>query len=91
MNNRNYHETLDGKLNIVGKNIQNMREELGYSRQYVSDRLMNKGIDISAHSLYDIEFGQRTIIDYELAAIARILETTSDELLKEFYEYYDSV
>ena len=91
MNTRKYFENLKGKLNTVGKNIQNEREKLGYSRQYVSDRLMNYGIDISAHSLYDIETGTRTIIDYELAAISRILKTSSDDLMKDFYEYLDNV
>ena len=91
MNTRKYFENLKGKLNTVGKNIQNEREKLGYSRQYVSDRLMNYGIDISAHSLYDIETGTRTIIDYELAAISRILKTSSDDLMKDFYEYLDNI
>lgn len=91
MNNRKYFEKLDGKLNIVGKNIQKKRKSLKYSRQYVSDRLMNMGIDITEHSIYLIEVGSRTIIDYELAAIARILKTTSDELFNEFYKYIDSI
>ena len=55
MNTRKYLENLNGKLNTVGENIQKKREKLNFSRQYVSDRLMNYGIDISAHSLYDIE------------------------------------
>ncbi len=91
MNNRKYHEKLNGKLNIVGKNIQKRRESLKYSRQYVSDRLMNVGIDITDYSIYLIEIGSRTIIDYEIAAIARILKTTSDELFSDFYKYIDSI
>ncbi len=91
MNTRKYLENLNGKLNTVGENIQKEREKIGYSRQYVSDRLMNYGIDISAHSLYDIETGTRTIIDYELAAIAKILKTSSDELMKDFYKYLDNI
>ena len=91
MNARKYLENLNGKINTIGKNIQNKREKLGYSRQYVSDRLMNYGIDISSHSLYDIEIGKRTIIDYELAAIAKILEISADELLKDFYKFLDNV
>lgn len=91
MNARKYLENLNGNLNIVGKNIQKKREKLNYSRQYVSDRLMNKGIDISAHSLYDIETGTRTVIDYELAAIAKILKTSSDSLMKEFYDFIDNI
>lgn len=91
MNNRKYYEKLYGKLNIVGKTIQTKRESLNYSRQYVSDRLMNIGIDISEHAIYEIEIGKRTVIDYELGAISKILKTTSDELLTDFYKYVDSI
>lgn len=91
MNIRRYYEKLGGKLNIVGKNIQTKREALNYSRQYVSDRLMNIGIDIPEHSVYEIEVGTRTVIDYELGAIARILNTTSDELLSDLYQDLDSM
>jgi hypothetical protein len=91
LNNRKYIDKLDGKLNIVGNSIQIKRKELKFSRQYVSDRLMNMGIDISEHALYEIEVGTRTVIDYELAAIARILKTTSDELLNDFYNHIDNI
>lgn len=91
MNSRKYLDNLNGKLNTVGETIQKKREGLNLSRQYVSDRLMNYGIDISAHSLYDIEIGKRTIIDYELAAIAKILKTSSDELMEDFYKYLDNI
>lgn len=38
---------MNRELNIVGRKIQERREEINYSRQYISDRLMNYGIDIS--------------------------------------------
>lgn len=85
MNIRKYYEKLDGRLNIAGKIIQTKRESLNYSRQYVSDRLMNIGIDISEHAIYEIEIGKRTVIDYELGAIAKILNVSCDELLYDFY------
>lgn len=91
MNNRKYLEILEGKLNAIGKNIHDIREEQKLSRQYVSDRLMNVGIDISAQALYEIENGTRTIIDYEIAAIAKILNTSSDNLMKTIYEYLENI
>ena len=84
-------ENMNGDLNIVGKNIQKKREKLKYSRQYVSDRLMNYGIDISSQALYHIEIGTRTVVDYELGTIARILKTTTDELLVDFYKYLETM
>ena len=52
---------------------------------------MNVGIDISAQALYEIENGSRTIIDYEIAAIAKILNTTSDALMVSIYEYLENL
>lgn len=90
MNTRKYLDKLDGKLNIVGKNIVEYRKKNNnMSRQTLSDKLILMGIDIPYQSLFDIENGTRTVIDYELCAIAKILNTTSDELMKDFKEYLD--
>lgn len=90
MNARKYLDKLNGKVNIVGINIKNIREKLGISRQALSDKLMILGVDISSQSIFDIETGTRTVIDYELCAIAKILNTTSDDLMKDFKEYLDT-
>ena len=71
-------------LNAVGKNINLVRLNQKVSRQRLSDKLMLKGIDISTQSIYDIEVGKRTVLDYELCAIAKVLKTSTDELLKDF-------
>lgn len=90
MNTRKYIEILNGKINTVGTNIRNLREKKNYSRQYVSDQLMILGIDISSQSIFDIETGSRTVVDYELCAIAKILGTSADILLKDFKNYLDT-
>lgn len=91
MNTRKYIEKLDGKLNIVGKNIYTARENNKFSRQHLSNQLMILGIDISSQSIYDIETGSRTVVDYELCAIAKILNTTTDNLLRDFKNYIDNI
>lgn len=91
MNNRKPFEILKGKLNVSGSNISKARTALGYSRQYVSDRLMNIGLDISAQALYEIECGTRSVVEYELAAIAKILKTSSDSLMKDFNEFLNKI
>lgn len=89
MNTRKYLDKLDGNLNIVGKNIEIRRNEINMSRQALSDKLILFGINISSQSIFDIEKGTRTVIDYELCAIAKILDTTSDELMEDFKHYLD--
>lgn len=91
MNTRKYIDNLGGKLNTVGNNIKIVREKNNLSRQTVSDQLMILGIDISSQSIFDIETGSRTVIDYELCAFAKILDTTTDALLKDFRTYLDKI
>ena len=91
MNTRKYNEKLDGKLNTVGINIKTIREQKGFSRQDLSNELMFLGIDISSQSIFDIETGTRTVIDYELCAIAKVLDITTDNLLKDFKNYLDNI
>lgn len=87
MNNRKYFDSLDGKLNVVGEEIKLYREQLKMSRQDLSNQLMIFGLDISSQSIFDIENGYRTVVDYELSAIAKILNVTTDKLLQNFNEY----
>ncbi len=91
MNTRKYIDNLAGKLNTVGDNIKMTREKNNLSRQTVSDQLMILGIDISSQSIFDIETGSRTVINYELCAFAKILNTTTDALLKNFRNYLDKM
>lgn len=91
MNTRKYIDKLDGKLNTVGDNIKIIRENNKLSRQDLSNKLMILGIDISSQSIFDIETGSRTVVDYELCAIAKILNTTTDTLLENFKEYLDNM
>ncbi len=91
MNTRKYIENLGGNLNTVGNNIKIIREKNRLSRQNLSDKLMMLGIDISSQSIFDIETGSRTVIDYELCAFAKILNTTTDALLKDFKNYLDKI
>lgn len=89
MNARKSIDNLNGKLNVVGNNIKIYRENNNLSRQNVSDQLMIFGIDISGQSIFDIETGSRTVVDYELCAFSKVLHTTTDELLKDFSNYLD--
>lgn len=90
MNTRKYFDKLNGKLNAVGDNIKTSREENKMSRQDLSNKLMILGLDISSQSIFDIETGVRTVVDYELCAIAKVLNVDTNVLLKDFREYLDN-
>lgn len=86
-NARNPYKELDGKLNVTGNNIHRIRVEKELSAQQLSDKLIMIGLDIHRQAIYDIESGKRTVADYELGAIAEMLDVTANILLKDFSEY----
>lgn len=81
---RNKYKALHGKLNVTGENINRIRSEQDMSAQQLSDKLIMIGLDIHRQAIYDIESGKRTVADYELCAIAEMLNVSADILLKDF-------
>ena len=83
-NTRNPYKALDGKKNVTGKNINYYRLKKDYSAQQLSDKLIMLGLDLHRQSIFLIESGKRTVSDYELAAIAEVLDITPNDLLSEY-------
>ena len=77
---------IDGLANITGNEIKRLRIERKLSRQELSNKLMMLGIDINNDGIYRIENGKRIVKDFELAALAKVLDTTETELLNKFRE-----
>lgn len=75
----------DGDLNVVGKKIQYYRKLNNLSYQSLSDRLMLYGIDIHKQSIYNIEIGVRTVVDYELCGFAKCFNIKVNDLTDEYY------
>ena len=71
MNNR---EKFNNRINVSGEKIRQARENKKISRERMSSELMLKlNIDIPAQSIAKIENDTRTVVDYELWGIAKIL------------------
>lgn len=80
------HKKFDNNLNVISKNMKEIRTDKNISLSKLSDQLMLIGIDISKQSLYRIEKNQRSVRDYELSGIALSLGVSTDELLNDFIE-----
>lgn len=80
------HKKFDNNLNIISKNMKEIRMDKNISLSKLSDKLMLMGIDISKQSLHRIEKNERSVRDYELSGIALALEVSTDELLKNFID-----
>lgn len=79
----------NGNLNVIGKNIRYYRKLNKLSYQKLSDRLMLYGIDIHKQALYNIEIGKRTVVDYELCALAKCFNITPNELVSDYFNELD--
>lgn len=89
-NSRNIYTDLDGKKNATGKIISYYRIKNKLSAQNLSDRLSLFGLDLHRQSIFQIESGKRTITDYELALIAKVLNVTPNDLLASYLDFVDN-
>ena len=78
------NKTSNGRNNISGAKIREYRLALEpkTSQRMLADLLQVAGLDIDKNVIQRIENGQRFVTDIELKAIAEVLNTTCDELLK---------
>lgn len=80
------HKKFDDNLNVISKNMKQLRIDKNISLSKLSNKLMLLGIDISRQSLYRIEKNQRSVRDYELSGIALSLGVSTDDLLTDFVD-----
>ncbi len=72
-----------GDSNISGSKIERIRKSKGLKQKYIIEKLQIRGINMTISSLSKIEGQFRQVADYELLAIADILEVPISELLKD--------
>lgn len=69
--------------NIVGEKVKKFREERKLSQKDLSEKLETQAIYICRGSISRIESHERTVTDFELRAMARILRVSIEELFEE--------
>ena len=72
----------NGLNNICGKNISQLRTNLGISQRELADRMQLIGLDIDKNAIQRIECGKRFVTDIELCAFAKVFDISFEELLK---------
>ncbi len=72
-----------GNKNIAGQNIERIRLEKGLKQKYIIEKMRIRGINLSISTYSKIEGQLRLLCDYELAAIAEILDVPVSSLLVE--------
>ena len=83
------NKSCDGNNNICGARLHFLRKQMipKVSQRAFAEKLQLEGIDLDKNAIQRIECGKRFVTDIELKAFAKILNTTTDDLLKEDGEY----
>lgn len=71
----------ENNMNVISEQVRKHRESKGLSYEQLSAKLELLGISIHKQSLYDIENNKRTVKDYELFGLAKVLEIDVNDLL----------
>jgi len=80
----------DGNYNVISDMLRKYRIEKDLSYETLSAKLALMGISIHKQSLYDIEMNKRTVKDYELFAIAKVLDIDVNDLLADIQKNFNS-
>lgn len=67
--------------NIIGPKLKELRTKMGLSQNKFANQLQLHGIEYSALTVLRIERGERFVPDYEIVALAKFFNLTTDELL----------
>ncbi len=70
----------DGRNNIVGKKVAQLRKAKKISQRQLSDDLGAIGLKIDKNAVQRIESGQRFVTDVELVKIAEVFNVSISEM-----------
>ncbi len=76
------NRTSDGRNNIAGLKVAELRKGLRISQRELADRLNVIGLNIDKNAVQRMESGQRFITDIEIISLAKIFGITVEELLR---------
>lgn len=72
------NKTDDGKNNISGRKIAQLRTEQKMSQRMLAEKLQINGLDVDKNAIQRIEAGKRFVTDIELKAIASFFGVTME-------------
>lgn len=80
---------INGKLNIIGKNLKKYRELRGLTQRELSQKLELYGLTIYHTDIHNIEHGDKTIRDYEIKGICLALNISLDDIYEDTDKEYE--
>lgn len=70
-----------GTRNIIGARVEQIAKSKGMKQKDLLKLLREKGLDLNASALSKVEGQIRMVADYELVALAQVLEVSVEHLL----------
>ena len=70
-----------GNRNLIGARVEQARKELGMKQKELLAQLQVNGVDMNASALSKLEGQMRSVNDFELVALANILNVSVDWLV----------
>lgn len=80
---------LNGKSNVIGKNIKKYRELRNLTQRELSNKIALLGIDIYHSDISQIENQKLLLKDFEIIAICKVLNITYDQLFENTDNLFD--
>ena len=69
------------QCNICGQNVRKLRLQKKMSQDQLAAKLQTQGLGVNQNSISRIETGKRIVTDYELAALANVLNVEISSLV----------
>jgi len=80
---------INGKSNVVGKNIKKYRELRQYTQRELSDKIALLGIDIYHSDISLIENNKLLLKDFEIIAFCKVLGISYDQIFEDTDNIFD--
>ena len=80
---------LNGKSNVIGKNIKKYRELRNLTQRELSNKIALLGIDIYHSDISQIENQKLLLKDFEIIAICKVLNVTYEQLSENTDNIFD--
>ena len=74
------NKSADGKNNICGEKISELRKKQQVSQRQLADKLQLLGLDIDKNAIQRIEAGKRFITDIEIVYFSKVFNIQISEL-----------
>ena len=81
---------LNGRSNVIGKNIKKYRELRHLTQRELSDKIALLGVDIYHSDISQIENEKLLLKDFEIIAFCKVLNITLDDLYSDTDQYYEA-